>query len=462
MSNLAELLRIEERENLWQAEIDGLHLWAAIRTTVLSERLYRTFGHSRPAKSRRAIGPLLAPSKWSGYSAFARDLFLKRAARYSTLIFKDISTRLGDTDRVYAPFFELLPRPLVMETNFTSARPRLGKIGNAEVYTEDVMRGWVLLRGRFHPVNSHQRSRIREFAHNIGHLYRLEDQSAALAVRIAHFYTSYRPMRDFVARHLLPRVDSRVVIAHAASYSNLNALLNRVLHDLDCTVVEPQHGTVHSEHFAYQFPEVCQQAGHASHAYLPDVLLTFGEQWERIIRVPYRCFTVGYAHLDRAAKQLRQSIQEDANRILIISQGIVTSQMVQIALRLAEIDPHRQIIFKLHPNEVVFTERYATLESVANVQVVRAGNVYELIAACRTIIGYSSTVLYEALAFGRKRIFVLDNDALDLEVGTRFQTVDQLVDLLGTPDAGYGEVDPAPLWADQPDARLRAFLAQPT
>lgn len=460
MSQLKSLLDIEEEAQLWDAEVNGLHLWAAIRTTVLSTRLYRTFGHSRPHASRRRIQPLINPGKWSGYVRFLRWLTRQRNTKYNTMIFKDVMTRSGDIDRIYQAYYDELPSSLVLETNFTGLNPLLNEVGQAELHTEDIIQAWTLFRRSFNRLSPSSRDTINSFADEIAYLFEINDLKADLQSRMIRFITLYHPLTAFIEQHIQPRITSSTVFLHMASYSNRYGLLTRILHDLGYTVIEPQHGTVHSEHFAYQFPSSCFEKDHVCQQYLPDIMLTFGEFWHQAATVPYTCIPIGYAYLNDVASRLRSEVTEDPTQVLIISQGIVTTQMVEIAKQLATAHPSKTFIFKLHPQEINFTDRYADLYSISNVQVIGQGNVYALIAACTTIIGYSSTVLYETLAFGQKRVFVLDNDSLEGEIGTRFQTIDELLTVFDDPTAGGSQIDPTMLWAINPRDRLRAFLAE--
>jgi hypothetical protein len=460
MSQLRQLLDIEEQAQLWDVEFAGLHPWAAIRTTVLSTQLYRSFGHTQPHASRRRLGPLVKPAKWPGYLRFLRLIARPSNHQFTTVIFKDVMTRTGDVDRIYTAYYETLPSALVLETNFTGQTPPLGIDGNATVYTEDIMQAWVRLRSRFNRAEQPHARLVVEFAEHIAALFDMPDLQADLADRINSALGMYEPLMAFIIRHIQPRLQSKTIFSHLASYSNRYGLLTRVMHDLGYTVIEPQHGTIHSEHFAYQFPPSCFEADHPSKHYLPDILLTFGDFWEQVATVPYDCVTIGYPYLDEVSSSLRQQVTKSDNQILMISQGIVTAQMVEIAQRVATVYPEKTIIFKLHPQEVQFTERYAALTAISNVRVVGQGDVYRLIAESPVIVGYSSTVLYEALAFGRKRLFILDNDALEGAIGTRFQETDTLLAIINDPAAGYSDVDPDHLWATNSRQRLRTFLAE--
>jgi len=450
MSNLYHLLEIEENNRLWQTEIDNLHLWAAIRTTVLSTYLYRKFHHTKPHSRNTGIKSLLSPSKWGNYATFLR--FLLSSEKYNALIFKDINTKIGDKDRIFGEYIRQLDNSLIFETNFTNH-----KVNDA--YTEDMLRAWILLHSRLRSFPEVQKQEIDKFASRVASLFDMPDIQAELAMRIRRFLGSYPSFYKFVKNRLLPRMDSRIAFVHAASYSNHYALIARVLHDAEVKVIEIQHGTIHNEHYAYQLPESCKESNHPCHVYLPDVMLTFGEYWNSVAAVPYPCVTIGYPYLSQIVEQATQKFPETTTKFLVVSQGIVTEKMVALTHQLAEKYPAENIIFKLHPSEINFKERYESLNSIKNVRVIGQGNVYELIAQCEIVVGYSSTVLYEALAFPEKRIFIEENDSVDAPIGTYFTDADDLLKKLSNENAGYSDITPDMFWSKNWEENLSAFLA---
>ena len=84
-------------------------------------------------------------------------------------------------------------------------------------------------------------------------------------------------------------------------------------------------------------------------------------------------------------------------QLLIISQGSVTDKLVSLTVELAAILPDDfRIVYKLHPGEVLFTERYSSLYNLPNVKVVTKGDLYQYIADSACVLGVYSTALYEA------------------------------------------------------------------
>ncbi|GAF86230.1 unnamed protein product, partial [marine sediment metagenome] len=220
-----------------------------------------------------------------------------------------------------------------------------------------------------------------------------------------------------------------------------------------------QHGFVSKEHYAYNYPQYCiDNNHHQCRDYLPDYLLMFGEYWAENIRIPSKKIVVGYPYLNEILNRLIEYIKPKTKSILIVSQGTVTKSMVNIAKKLSRTFTDYKIIFKLHPGEIPFKERYSLLKNLSNIEIIGNYNIFELIAKNKIIIGYNSTTLVEALKFPGKRIFILENNDVPNEIGYKFTNVEELIEAIKDNSKGYPKAKPEYFWASNWEERFQEFM----
>jgi hypothetical protein len=134
-----------------------------------------------------------------------------------------------------------------------------------------------------------------------------------------------------------------------------------------------------------------------------------------------------------------------------------------LAVGLARGLPGYRICYKLHPAESPADARFDPLRA-AQVEIVTGGSIHELIASSGIVVGYNSTVLFEVLAFPPRRLFLLDglpfSDSVPAAMGRKFGTLDELLAAIADLSAGYPTIDSRLFWADEPERRLRDFLAE--
>jgi hypothetical protein len=268
-------------------------------------------------------------------------------------------------------------------------------------------------------------------------------------------------LQPLVAEYLLPRLRDRLIFVHMACYLEVHSVLVKLFHEMGYTVAEPQHGIIHKWHWAYQYPtNVLNDNEKDSRVYFPDILLTFGDYWSTQVRIPSQSIVVGFPHLSEAVQNLTNITSQNPDQILIVSQGIVTERMVDTATKLSKSLPRYRIIFKLHPGEVGLVERYRKLYDLPNITVVGGANIHKLIAESSIIVGATSTVLFEAVAFPHKRIFILENKVITAPIGAVFATDEELIEMIQSSNIGYPANSPEHFWASNWDERLTTFLGQ--
>lgn len=196
----------------------------------------------------------------------------------------------------------------------------------------------------------------------------------------------------------IDRISPRAVFMQTASYGDRSPLIGS-LKDRGIAVIEHQHGWIGPSHAAYNFGTAMETPELSR--YLPDVLLTFGDMWSSQIRFPNRSVAVGKPHLESMAAKAAP-VNERDQTVLVVSSVLEPEKMEAFALALRDGLPTSwRVDFRPHPSErATVAERYPGLARRQGVRFDLAADVYESLSNARTVVGYASTVLYEALAFG--------------------------------------------------------------
>ncbi|MBC7092154.1 MAG: CDP-glycerol glycerophosphotransferase family protein, partial [Nitrososphaeria archaeon] len=120
--------------------------------------------------------------------------------------------------------------------------------------------------------------------------------------------------------------------------------------------------------------------------------------------------------------------------ILIVSQWTVTDINADLAKKLSRmIDDHYRIVFRLHPGEVAFKERYQGLFNYKNIEVNSSGDIYELIHSSDYVVSVYSTTIFEAASFG-KPVYIYRHPLSELYIpenlGLWFSDAEELLELI--------------------------------
>lgn len=261
-------------------------------------------------------------------------------------------------------------------------------------------------------------------------------------------------LRDSFAR-FFDRVRPRLLVIEDSSYGAY-AHVNTWARTAGVETAELQHGVISRSHLAYNYGDAARGDRELADS-LPQHLLLYGELWRDEVRTTSDVVIAGCPHFAEA----RTTASAAPSNVLVISQGIVTDQLVRITAMLAARFPDQRFVFRLHPGEVAFRERYAPLEPIANVQIDSGGDLYTRLAAARVAIGHSSTALVEAAGTGVP-VFVLDDPAaraiMPAGVGSWFRSVDELAPMLEAPPALATDVER--FFATDWRERYRAFIAR--
>lgn len=209
---------------------------------------------------------------------------------------------------------------------------------------------------------------------------------------------------------MLDRVRPQVAFMDLASYGG-RANLIQLLKARNILVVEMQHGWIGPYHTAYNFGEAMFTP--ALFSTLPDVLLTFGDFWSSIIRHPARLVSIGKPHLESASARARQPGAK-ANVVLVVSSVFQRDKLTDFTLALRRgLAADWTILLRPHPSErQTVASLYPRLVGQTGIEFDQDLDVAASLTKAKGVFGFSSTVLYEALAFNCQ-VAVIDSPLAD-------------------------------------------------
>ena len=459
-----KILEKEEKYNLWDFKIGSLNLWPLIRTSIFSKYKIKDKGYTEPHYIPNKYN-MLSPKLWKHHLKTFYLLNVRRDC-FDVLFFNTAVLRYFNNEtkyyenRLYGRYFKSFSKSLNFENNFRGFFPNiLPKCENTFIFETLAM----LLKLN-KEINRYRLSRIaKEDTAPFLKAINLAFPGIILGEHIKTVITknliSFPFVKKFYFNKIIPRITNKIAFVHCASYLGGGAILTKILHLAGFKVIEVQHGFVSKEHYAYNYPQSCiENKNHQCREYLPDYLLMFGDYWAERVHTSSKKIVVGYPYLDEISNRLIKYIKPETRSILIVSQGTVTERMVNIAKKLSQAFSNYKIIFKLHPGEIPFKERYSSLKSYSNIEIIGNYNIYELIARANIIIGYNSTTLFESLKFPEKKIFIIENSDVPKGIGYKFTNVDELIEAIKDNSKGYSKAKPEYFWASNWEERFREFM----
>lgn len=167
--------------------------------------------------------------------------------------------------------------------------------------------------------------------------------------------------------------------------------------DLGCDVVELQHGFISRYHLGYSWP------GSPRLAYAPDELWCFGPAWCEGMDLPagVKTRSIGAPYIER---HIENGGEKNDRLVVFTSQGVLGKRLLDIAIDVAMRRPDLEIVFRLHPNEILasyeaeMSRRSGVPENFSISH--RDPSIFELLARARFQVGSFSTTLIEGMAVG--------------------------------------------------------------
>jgi hypothetical protein len=175
--------------------------------------------------------------------------------------------------------------------------------------------------------------------------------------------------------------------------------------DLGIEVIELQHGTFSKYHLGYSFPKKVNTQ------YFPDKFYVWTDYWKSLINLPIQLEKViisPFQYLEIEKKKYTH-IKKEKDSLLILSQGGITESILSRIIQNITYFQKFNITFKLHPNEYHMISEYENLiylQKKYNVKVVTNIDLYKYLAKSEYQAGVFSTSLYEGVEFNCKTILL--------------------------------------------------------
>lgn len=455
MQYFDELCLIEDTHELWQAEMRGLHLWTVLRTRTLLEVVRRRenyqVAHVSTTRLQRLNFKMLPY-----HLKTIQDVFLSSKKSYRALIFKKARNY-----NIYKYFYQRIPESLILEESWKN-NISVEMWQNQQAILWDSFVILASIGRRRIKLTAQEQANIREFVALVTDTYDLQDQFETYCGHLTRSVQSAIIMRSLLRQYIIPKLDGKLAIIQQSYYSGSFAVITRVLREHGITVAEPQHGVIYKGHAPYTYSaNAVSNPTHPIRHYHPDFLLLFGKYWQSNIVIPGKSYIIGYPHLSETATK-SQTVNDKA--VLVISQGVSSDLLGEITEQAAKAHPDYQFIYKLHPEEIGFQDRYTYLRQLPNVTIIDyLSDVHGFLSRCRNILGFTSTVLFEALAYPGRRVFIVHSEAFydDIisKLGTVFKTAEEFIFYLDDPAKGTREYDASDVWHPDWEDNLNRFLS---
>ena len=401
-----------------------LMLWPLVRWTILSYLKFKeqhiTVPHARLNKFSLKNIKLIYHSLRYAPHRFNKtfDIIYYTSAR-GRLTNKNFNVL---TD-YYAP---LVPESLVIDASYGGGYKIPDNTKNFA--TGEFGQLKTLLLSQVKKIFSKQKNQVIE--RFVDFLKSYDDIEKAFLERIKKDLYSYYLGYDYYSSYItkvFKKLKPRIIFVHASTYTGFKAILLKIAKENGIITAEFQHGTISKNYIPFNYADAVFKSEEYK-KYLPDYILTFGDFWNENIKIPSKIIPIGYPHFYESRKKY-QEVKEIPHSILIISQGTITDEFVQIAKYLSENYPDYTIIFKLHPGEIPFESRYKELFNFSNIKIAKSGDIYQYIAESEYIIACYSTAIFETLGFNKK-LLILDNEMSRNEIpegiGVRFKESQEL------------------------------------
>lgn len=198
---------------------------------------------------------------------------------------------------------------------------------------------------------------------------------------------------------LLKKVKPKILLLGCASYGNYTAVVCKLAKEMGIKVIELQHGSTLGNSAYQKLDNLKYDKDY--YDYLPDCYFTFGDYWKKSIGWAYEKFSVGNAYLNRYIES--NGLTKPKYDYLVLSQPF--NGVGEFVKTLSSKLYNKTILLRLHPQED-WEDNRRLYEGYDNVILSHGTSLYDDIINCSGIVGWSSTCLFEVLAFGKVPIVI--------------------------------------------------------
>ena len=394
---------LEEKYDLLNLEINGIHPWAAFRMDIYYEigKKYEVFDKKlsmKLSKFEKAISffPLLK-NAFSNYLQF-------NLQKTDILIFSHPRSKSVE-NRLIDPYTHYLKNDLIKNKvpflEFES--PHNGKhLRKKQDFTRYLDSIFILrnIKNLFIKTSLSKENEkiIKELSKEI-------NQRTSNFLDIRKFLISntnkFKPTYSFYLNLLKKTQPKKIYLV--VSYGR--GELIKAAKDLNIEVIELQHGTFSKYHMGYSFPKKSNKL------YFPAKFYVWNKYWKGLMDFPISEKNIKvfpFQYLEEEKKKYKAEKKKE-NTLIVFSQGGITENIADKIISNINYFQQYDITFKLHPNEYHMVSKYkklAYLKNKYNAKVVTDIDLYKKLAETEYQAGVFSTVLYEGVEFKCKTILL--------------------------------------------------------
>lgn len=247
--------------------------------------------------------------------------------------------------------------------------------------------------------------------------------SQKLSEEIIHdicFYSKLMKHQKKMYKKIIEKINPQMVIIECGYYGSKMGILLKVLSELGVPSVEVQHGFVDGSHYAYNYADNIL-ASEEYKEYIPDYFCTWGDYWQRQISIPGKKVKIGNPQFWIQYNKYKNKNICNRKRILWID-FYDLEKSIKLVDEFLKIDNNQyEIIVRTHPLRSERKERYCEYLKYPNFKIDDSQTIYDALAKCDFVVVEFSTVIYEALSFGKTVLAY--NDAF-----SRFYKVNEIVE----------------------------------
>lgn len=441
----------ERRNDLFDRKAGGVYYWHFLRKWVFDLALSRIrtfeFGGHPDYKNQLSATHLLSKAV-SLIRNSAKSFFSLHSNRYNDkeILFVGAWKKIEQNGEVINFLLEELGNDL-KDSCLILERPanlvhKKDSLGDVVIFTDylEVLWGASLKLGRYKHQANQVKTDVFEVISKLENELNIKVDRSSISHRVDYVVAAYYSLSKQLEKFFL-RINPKCVV-ETEHYSVFSLVSNGVLKQLEIPIIELQHGQIGQGHIAYNI------SASNSQRYLPDKIAAFGKYWIDQCELPdieRLMVPTGSIPLQRDINRLhklsskKQKIKRSNKVLLVISQGYdngIIDNFISSCAK-AEFLKDWKILVKLHPSEVLtWRHVHPALASNNHVEIITSGSSNWYVVNSDAVVGISSTVLFEALAF-QKPIFVLDSadskiaePLVSLGVACRIVNADGMVDFL--------------------------------
>lgn len=420
----------------------GEPVWPYIRYRILAEIFQDIFNLSVPHFSINKSSYIVQLMKQMPQLWKYLTLMIFQRKQFPILFFTTARGRVifshGKYFNKYSDYFVEMYKNItaVVEASFRGRYYLPPHVEHFMIY--DFLKISYVIKGHLFSVHKRMNRVVKDTLDRLYRVFLIREFLQRISKWLSSVIESYNLYIPFALREFekfLKKTKPNVVFVHCGSYGGMESTLIKVAKNIGSTVGEFQHGVITHMHPAYNYgTAIFGDKEYKLH--LPDYLLVYGDYWKENINFPNKIITVGNPHFwyNYNARKSKAGCEKNPNAILIVSQGSLTELYVKIAKELSKkLGKGYKIIFKLHPGEVPFIERYKELYGLENVEVVEKGDIYNYLCKVRYVISVYSTTIYEAIALGNT-VFVFKHPLSEIyvpkDLGKWVESTEEIVELV--------------------------------